>query len=288
MTTNKFAIGIVGAGKVGAILGAAYKNCGHEITAIYTASETNIERNEILLPNVPILSIEEVVRKSEIVFFTIPDDELAPTITGLAKLGVFKQGQILIHTSGRHTLEVFENMPNIIGMSIHPIMTFTGTSLDLPKLKNTYYAVNASKLMLPIAQALVMELEGSPITVSDENRSLYHAGLSHGANHLSLIVNQSMEMLEKAGVENPESIVKPLFEAALERSLMQKYKSISGPVPRGDTQTIQKHLETISQILPEIEELYKLLTEQTTNKCLENKIISQATADRIHKILEQK
>ncbi len=285
--SSKFNIGIVGAGKVGSILGNAYRNCGHNITSIYTADKENIERNEILLPDVPVCSIEEVIAKSEIVFFTIPDDELAPTIAGLAKLNVFKKGQILVHTSGRCKLDVFAPAVDTIGMSIHPVMTFTGTSLDLPKLKNATFAINAPKLMLPIAQALVMELEANPIIVDDDNRDLYHLALSHGANHLSLIVNQSLKMLEKSGMQNPQDIAKPLFEAALERTFMQRNKGISGPVPRGDVQTIQKHFQALKEAqMYEMIQMYALLSKSTVQACLEEKIINENTANKILKVVE--
>lgn len=285
---NKFAIGIIGAGKIGAILGAAYRACGHEITGVYTANPENIERCEILLPKVPVCSMQEIIEKSEIVFFTIPDDELEPTITGLAKLDVFKQGQILVHTSGRCGLGVFEASTKTIGMSLHPIMTFTGTSLDLPKLKNTTFAINAPKLMLPIAQALVMELEANPIIVEDTVRDLYHLGLSHAANHMSLVINQSIQILEHAGIEDPQVILKPLLEAALERTLMQRVKGISGPVPRGDAQTIQKHIEALKiNGLEELVDTYIMLTKNTVKECLESKVITENTANKIMKTLEK-
>lgn len=287
---TKFKIGIVGCGKVGGVLGASFMQAGHEIVGVYTCSENNIERAQVLMPDVPILDIEQTVRASEIVFFTIPDDELAPTISGLAKLGVFKQGQILVHTSGATTLEVFApaTQQGVIPMSIHPVMTFTGTSLDIAKLKNASFAINAPKLMIPIAQALVLELGAEPIEVPDENRGLYHAGLSHGANHMVTVLTQSMHMLQEAGIENPESVVRPLFEAALERALMQKAKGISGPVPRGDLDTIRKHLSALSKYnMTDIAQTYAMLTLETAKLCRENAVISGEKYDKIFELIKK-
>ena len=74
-----FKIGIIGAGKVGLVLASLLRECGNEITAVYTNNDNNIERVNAILNGVEICSIEEVIEKSEIVFFTIPDDALYPT-----------------------------------------------------------------------------------------------------------------------------------------------------------------------------------------------------------------
>ncbi len=95
-------------------------------------------------------------------------------------------------------------------------MTFTGTSLDLARLEGTTFAVTAPGPVLPIGQALVVELGGEPVVVAEESRGLYHAALAHGANHLVVLVAQAAQALEAAGVDQPGRALAPLLAAALD------------------------------------------------------------------------
>lgn len=117
---------------------------------------------------------------------------------------------------------------------------------------------------------------------------MYHAALSHGANHLAVIVNQSLQMLTLAGIDSPEEIVRPLFEAALERALMQKVKEAKRIIARADIGTISKHIEAmkITFHLKRLNFIY-LCVKKSVRQCLSGKVISENTADRILKILNR-
>ena len=86
-----------------------------------------------------------------------------------------------MHLSGRHGLAVLGSLSGIIPIAAHPVMTFTGTSLDLDRLDDCPFGVTATGAGESIAAALVMEMGGDPVTVADERRTLYHAALAHGA-----------------------------------------------------------------------------------------------------------
>ena len=91
---------VVGSGRVGAVLGSALRGAGHPVVAVSAISEASRERAATLLPGVPVLDIPEVVRRSELVLLTVPDDALADLVRGLADLGAWQVGQIVVHTSG--------------------------------------------------------------------------------------------------------------------------------------------------------------------------------------------
>ena len=83
----RLAVGVVGAGKVGAVLGAALARAGHEVVAVSAVSEASLARAEALLPGVPVLSVPEVVAAAELVLLAVPDDALADLVAGLAATG---------------------------------------------------------------------------------------------------------------------------------------------------------------------------------------------------------
>ena len=98
---GRLGVGIIGAGKVGAVLGAALRAAEHAVVGVSAVSEASRERAETLLPGVPILEIQEIVERSELVLLAVPDDSLGELVNGLAALGAWQPGQLVAHTSGR-------------------------------------------------------------------------------------------------------------------------------------------------------------------------------------------
>jgi predicted short-subunit dehydrogenase-like oxidoreductase (DUF2520 family) len=133
-----------------------------------------------------------------------------------------------------------------IPLALHPAMTFTGTSLDLSRLPDCCFGVTAPRPVLPVAQALVVEMGAEPVVVEEDQRPLYHAALSHGSNHLVTLVAQSAQLLGQAGVENPGRLLGPLLGAALDNALRRGDDALTGPVARGDAGTVATHREVIA------------------------------------------
>ncbi|PWH06939.1 oxidoreductase [Brachybacterium endophyticum] len=249
MSAPRLGIGIIGAGRVGAALGAALRAEGHAITGAYAVSEASRARAAEMLPDVPLLGVDRIVERSELVLLAVPDDQLAPLAAGIAATGLAPGGQIFAHTSGLHGIDSLAPLERTggIALAMHPAMTFTGTPADLPRLVGCPVAVTARESFLPIAQALVVEIGGEPVTLAEGDRALYHAALSHGANHLVVLVDQARELLASIGIEDPGVYLRPLLTAALEESLRRGRKALTGPVSRGDAGTVTAHLEALAE-----------------------------------------
>lgn len=302
---GRLAIGIVSAGKVGAALGSALRAAGHEIVGAYASSEASIDRLETMLPGVPALGVEEIVRASELVLFAVPDDELAGIVAGLARLGAFRPGQMAIHTAGRYGASVLAPAAEAgaLTLAVHPAMTFTGTSLDVARLAGCPFAVTGPGMYLPIGQALVAEIGGVPVVVGEEDRALYHAALAHGANHLVTLVAQSMRLLEAVGIGEPGEYLRPLAEAALDGALRSGEALLTGPVVRGDTGTLREHLaalealacvcgrddagEASSEQAQEIRAFYAQAMIATASSALRRQVLRQDQFDAIVALLEE-
>ena len=247
MRGGRLDIGIIGMGHVGPVLGSALRAVGHKLVGVSASSEESRERADALLPGIPVLPVEEIVRSCELVLLTVPDDQLAGLVSGLGELGAWRASQLVVHTSGAHGIEVLEpaTRAGAIPLAIHPAMTFTGTSVDIPRLIGTPFAVTAPAIALPIAQALVVEMGGEPFEVAEEDRGVYHAALNHGANFLAAVVAQAKQVLTTVGIEDPGTFLRPLCDAALDRALRAGERGISGPIPRGDAGTIRTHLRVL-------------------------------------------
>jgi predicted short-subunit dehydrogenase-like oxidoreductase (DUF2520 family) len=153
----------------------------------------------------------------------------------------------VVHTSGRFGWRVLEPAVNsgAIPLALHPAMSFTGTSLDLARLTDCCFGVTAPGPVLPIAQALVVEMGAEPVVVAEEMRGLYHSALAHGSNHLVTLVAQSLDLLREAGIESPGRVLGPLLSAALDNALRSGDAALTGPVARGDAGTVASHVRAI-------------------------------------------
>jgi predicted short-subunit dehydrogenase-like oxidoreductase (DUF2520 family) len=280
-------VGVVGAGRVGAVLGAALQRVGHRVVAVSGVSEKSRERARTLLPGVPVLAPDEVVRRAELVLLAVPDDALDGLVAGLAATGAWQAGQLAVHTSGRHGFEVFgPAVPlHVLGMALHPAMTFTGTALDLDRLADCCFGVSAPEALRAVAEALVVEIGAEPVWVDEAARPLYHAALAHGANHLVTLVAQAMQALEAAGVADPARMLEPLVSAALDNALRSGDAALTGPVARGDAGTVAEHLRQLRSLTPDVRPTYLALARATAERALASGRLRPHAAEPLLEIL---
>lgn len=250
---GRLGVGVIGAGRVGAVLGAALRNAGHTVTGVHAVSEASRTRAEALLPDVPVLEVPEILRRSEMVLFAVPDDVLGELVAGLVAAGHVQAGHLLVHTSGRYGVGVMGPVRAVgaIPLAIHPAMTFTGLSLDLARLRDCVFGVTADPVVLPVAQALAVEMGGEPVVIKEADRAVYHAALSHGSNHLVTVTAQAAQLLRQIGVADTERLLRPLLSASLENALADGDGALTGPVSRGDVETVRAHRDTLRELVAE-------------------------------------
>src|SRR5690606_23668606 len=202
---NRFSIGVVGAGRVGAVLAAAYAAAGHEVTGVSGRSAASQTRIETLLPGIAVRTPAEVASAADIVILAVPDDVLESVVSSLASTGALRPGQLVVHTSGRHGTTVLASAAAVGAdiLAMHPAMTFTGTDIDTGRLPETVFALTGDDRVRTVGRRLVAELGATPIWLSEDQRALYHAALAHGANHLVTLVVQAQALLRQAGTQDP-------------------------------------------------------------------------------------
>jgi predicted short-subunit dehydrogenase-like oxidoreductase (DUF2520 family) len=266
--TRPVSLGIVGAGRVGAVLGSALRSAGHPVSAVAGESEASRARAALLLPGVPIDKPTAVSRSCDLLLLTVPDDMLDNVVTMLAASGAIRPGQLVAHTSGRHGLAVLEpaRAAGAEVLALHPAMTFTGTDVDLDRLPGCAFGVTAeSPRAVATATALVDALGGRLVWVPEDKRTLYHAGLAHGANHLVTLVTQAMDLLRESGAVDPAATLRPLLGAALDNALTMGDAALTGPIVRGDVETVRAHVEEIVRTAPGTLPSYVALARATAN-----------------------
>ncbi len=286
----RLAVGIIGAGRAGTALGAALARAGHEIVAASAVSEASVRRARASFPGAVITEPGQVLRRADLVLLTVPDDVLPGLVAGLAATGAPLGGRMLAHASGRYGVAVLEPAVRLGGLplALHPVMTFTGRNDDVERLRGTCFGVTAPDVLRPAAEALVIEMGGEPVFIREEDRDLYHAALAGAANHLITLVAQAADLLAAAGVANPARLLGPLLSASLDNALRFGDAGLTGPVARGDAETVAAHvtaLEAAPSASAAAVAAYIAMARLTADRALAAGLLKPADAMRLLGVL---
>jgi predicted short-subunit dehydrogenase-like oxidoreductase (DUF2520 family) len=277
-------VGIISAGRVGTALGQALERAEHVVVACSAISHASRQRARLRLPDTPIYPVPDVAAGAELLLLAIPDTELAALVSGLAETSAVRPGTIVAHTSGANGIGVLSPLSRqgCTPLAIHPAMTFIGSDEDVARLPDTCFGITAAdEVGYAIAQSLVLEMGGEPFRVREDARTLYHAALTHAANHLVTVLADATEAL-RAGLRGQEllgqelvgdqpngiaeRILGPLARAALENTLQRGQAALTGPVARGDAAAVAEHLSALAEVDPRLAQAYRVNALRTAQR----------------------
>lgn len=287
-TPARLTVGIVSAGRVGTALGEALERVGHVVGAVVARSPRSRQRATQRLPESQILDLPEVVARSELLIIAVPDADIRDVVADIADSGRLRPRTLVLHTAGAHGVEILAPLTALgaLPLAVHPAMTFVGSDDDTARLQQACFGVTAAdEVGLAIASALVLEMGGEPVRIAEADRTLYHAALAHGANHLVALVCDAVAAMN-AAIEGTageasrdaatvdgnserlaERILAPLLTAALHNVLDLGPDALTGPVARGDAGAVAAHLAAL-RALPggdrptAIAEAYRILARR--------------------------
>jgi predicted short-subunit dehydrogenase-like oxidoreductase (DUF2520 family) len=242
-TINLSPAAVIGAGRVGLALAVFLDRLGVEVT-VGVRSDHGRKRAEA--QGLPATSPLDAAKGATLVLLSILDDELPALVTALAAEGVFREGQIVIHTAGVDGPELLAPA-KAAGASVavcHPVQIFNddleGTIARIP---GTVWSVTGD----PVGRELALALGGRPMDVPESARVRYHAALVLAANGCAALAATAADMLKAGGVIDPGGLIGGLVHASIDAALQTGQAGLSGPWVRGDGRTIAMHLESIAR-----------------------------------------
>jgi predicted short-subunit dehydrogenase-like oxidoreductase (DUF2520 family) len=281
----RLAVGAIGAGRVGAVLAAALDRAGHSAVAVAAVSQASRRRAEALVPEAQVLPPDEVAARADLLLLAVPDDVLPAIVNGLAAADAVRAGTLVAHTSGAHGFHVLDPLTasGALPMALHPVMTFTGTEVDLQRLAGACFGVTSPEQLRLAAEALVIEMGSEPVWIEESDRAAYHAALAFGANNLVTLVAQSADLLREVGVESPMRLLGPLLGAALDNALRRGDAALTGPVARGDAGTVRAHLSVLPA--PQVRAAYVAMSRLTADRALAAGLLAAEDAESLLDVL---
>ncbi|BBD98450.1 DUF2520 domain-containing protein [Sphingobium amiense] len=258
-------IGVVGTGRVARAVALALRDPASAPVKIWGRDPARRDAAAAMTGGQGAESPAVLCAQCDIVALAVADDALETVVADLT--GAVRPGTFIFHVSGRSGAAVLDPLAyrGALTAAIHPAMTFTGdTSTEVARMAGACFAVTAANdEAMALAQALVRRLGGVPVAVAEAHRTLYHAALSHAANHLVTLIAGARAALEAAGVEEPGALLAPLTRAALDNSLDRGMAALSGPLLRGDAGTVADHLAALERDCPEMLPAYRAMARAT-------------------------
>jgi len=253
-------IGFIGAGKVGKALGKYFKLNGLDIVGFYDI-DSKASKNASELVGVNFFAeLQNLVFKSEILFLTVSDKAIEAVWSEIAKFDL--DGKIIIHCSGALSSRIFAGIDELgaFGYSLHPVMTINDSPDSYQSLASAHFTLEGSHGKLDVVREFIATFGNSVHVIDAENKSLYHCAAVFSSNFMLAVAEISMKLLERCGFDDEgQKILFPLMETSIKNVMNEgTTMALTGPVERGDTSTIEKHLNVLNQ---NEKQLYSLLSQ---------------------------
>jgi len=194
-------------------------------------------------------------------------------------------GVLVFHLAGRFGLDVLESLSgNGAGLAaLHPVRSLTHASLLLSDFEGTACVAEGSDSALGALQILVTSIGGIWLPVGDIDRGLYHASVSIISNITKAVAWKAQNWLEKAGL--PENTATAVTHQLLHSTMEDLFRSgarqsITGPVVRGDTSTIEAHMTALKATYPDDVDVYRVLARTVLELAQERGDLDEATLER--------
>jgi predicted short-subunit dehydrogenase-like oxidoreductase (DUF2520 family) len=280
-------IGFVGAGRTATALATAMNAAGYRAAAVASRSGESATALARRIPGCSALpSSREVVELCDVVLLTVPDDAIA----GVAAELPWREGQATVHCSGALSLEVLDGARRQGAMvgGLHPYQTFPA-GLDATEwLPGSTFAIEAAGELARWLEELVLRLGCRAVTVAEENRPLYHAAAVMSCGFVATLLDTAGGLWEAMGFSREEAAqaILPLAAGTLHGIKAQGTRAAAtGPITRGDSGTIRKHIEALAERMPESLPLYRQTALSMVGMVLKQGTITSEQARHMEDVL---
>lgn len=257
----------IGAGKVGTSLGIYFKENGLNIGGYFSRTAESAERASTLTHSTAYSNLECLVNNNQIIWITTPDDSIEKVAEQISGLNI-KGTKTFIHASGSLTsdaLGCLEEKGHRI-CSAHPLLAFSDIAKAVSALKDTAFFIEGQTDALTEIKKILAETGNSYHIIDKKSKPTYHAAAAVLSNYLVTLVYASNQLFDLVGINE-----RTLGDASLVlvKSVLDNLQgktpaeALTGPIKRGDAETVKRHLEVLEQNLPELTELYKVMGRET-------------------------
>jgi predicted short-subunit dehydrogenase-like oxidoreductase (DUF2520 family) len=279
-------LGFIGAGTVGTALAVRLSQKGYPVAAVSSRSQTKARNLARAAGGKVCDNNQGVADTAELIFITTPDDVI-PAVASQVK---WHAGQSAVHCSGADSAEVLEparKQGAKVGV-FHPLQTFASVEQAIENMPGSTFAVEAEEPLVGILKEMATNLDGNWVELKAGDKVLYHAAAVIACNYLVTLVKLATDLWQTFNIPPPQATqaLLPLIRGTVHNiSTVGIPHCLTGPIARGDTGTIKKHLEALQQRAPAILSTYRELGLQTIPIALAKGRIDKQKAEELKAII---
>lgn len=294
MTNLIQSVAIIGPGKVGSALAKQlYQSGQYQIYLAARDANKAQQAAKWIGPECMAKSPNEAAALADLTLLTVSDDAIETVCKDLAHQKAFKEKAIVAHCSGAlgsQILQPAQDQNQGYIASIHPLQTFPNIRAALQNLPGTYCFYEGSQEGLSSIHNLIESMHLHPVAIEPEAKTLYHAAAVMACNYFSALMDAALNLGQQAGID-PKILwqgLSPLVTATLNNiDQTSPAAALTGPIARGDSQTIQKHIRAIEPlgVNNPILDIYTSLGQQSVDLAQRKGSITPLQAEVVRALL---
>ena len=282
--------GFIGAGTTGTALAVRLSQKGCPVVAVSSRTLSSAQKLAGLVSNCQVChTAQEVADAAELVLITTPDDVIARVCREVQ----WHEGQSVVHCSGAHSVDILEPAKKLgaaVG-SFHPLQTFADVDQAVENLPGSSFALEAEEPLLSTLKELTLLLNGNWVELKPGDKVLYHAAAVFACNYLVTLVKLALDLWLDFGVSSKEATraLLPLLAGTINNiDNIGLPDCLTGPVARGDSGTVERHLGALETRSPSLLTTYRELGLQTIPIALAKGQVNGQKAEEMKALLSLK
>ncbi len=283
-------LAIIGTGMVGTALAVVLKKVGYSVTAISDPKPAARKRALAYLGPVPHRRVSDIATDAECFFITTPDGLIEAVCRKLSSNPAIA-GRHVFHVSGAGGLNLLNAAKNAgarVGC-IHPLQSFSSIDGAIDNLPGSYFGITASGHAGKLAARIVSDLQGIPLQIRPDQKPLYHAAACIASNYFVCLMSAVEALCRTCGIpaRDARKAFLPLVSGSMRN--IKRYgatQALTGPIARGDLETLQSHLQALAESAPKYLPMYQTLGDLTAQLAVQKKTISRSRAKTISELFK--
>ncbi len=234
--------------------------------------------------------IEDLLPEADVVLITTPDDAIAEVGQKVAASQKLAENAVLMHTSGAHPSSILRRPAevNYSTVSLHPLQTFSDFASARRMLPGSLAVIEGDDRGRREAVCMARSLDMPYEVIRPEGKPLYHAAACVASNYLVVLLDLALALDEAAGLSREQALaaLKPLILATLQN--VEEHGTvgaITGPIARGDIETVRSHLKAMPHAGEKAEKTYRSLGRAAVQLARQKRSISCTEAESLRQIL---
>ncbi len=283
---------IVGCGRVGTVLARFLSQAGYRMTGFASRSLSSAQGAAAVAGGGEAGTAPwKLTRNADMVFLTTPDGVIEPVCKTIAQHDGFRKGTVVLHCSGAHPSTILSSAKSAgaaIG-SMHPLQSFASKEILENPFVGVIVSVEGDDRAAELAAQAAGDLGAVQLPIKTEGKGLYHAAAVVASNYLVTLMDFAFGLMGEAGVSEEDAfkVLKPLIFGTLGNIEKQgPAKALTGPIARGDADTVAMHLREIAAKAPGLLRLYKILGARTIPLARDGAGLTDEAEARLKALLE--